>query len=59
MKQLKHGAKLPVGYIVSFPQLELEGMVVEENVVQYVNGYCTIALRGQYYLTKKRKNNHE
>ena len=59
MKQLKHGAKLPVGYIVSFPQLELEGMVVEENGVQYVNSYCTLALRGQYYSTKKRKNKHE
>ena len=59
MKQLKHGAKLPVGYIVSFPQLELEGMVVEENGVQYVNSYCTLALRGKYYSTKKRKNKHE
>ena len=59
MKQLKHGAKLPVGYHVTFPQIELEGIVVEENGVQYVNGYCTIALRGQYYSTKKRKNKHE
>ena len=56
MKQLKHGAKLPVGYIVSFPQLELEGMVVEENGVQYVNGYCTHALTGQHYSSKKKKN---
>lgn len=56
MKQLKNGAKLPVGCTVSFPQLELEGMVVEENVVQYVNGYCIPALTGQHYSTKKKKN---
>ena len=56
MKQLKHGAKLPVGYIVSFPQFKLEGMVVEENGVQYVNGYCITALIGQRYSTKKKKN---
>ena len=55
MKQLKYGAKLPVGYIVSFPQLKLEGMVVEENGVQYVNGYCITTLKGQYYSTKKKK----
>lgn len=56
MKQLKYGAKLPVGYIVSFPQLKLEGMVVEENGVQYVNGYCITTLKGQHYSTKKKKN---
>lgn len=56
MKQLKHGAKLPVGYVVSFPQLELEGMVVDENGVQYINGYCIHTLTGQHYSSKKKKN---
>ena len=59
MKKLKYGAKLPVGYPITFPQLNLTGMVVEENGAQYINEYCVSSLQGQYYTTKKESDSHE
>ena len=53
MPRLKHGAKLPIEYSVTFPQLGLTGTVVEEDGVQYLNGYDVTVLEGSYYTKKK------
>ena len=53
IKVLKSVKDIYTNSYITFPQLLLEGMVVEENQELYVKGYPIKTLVGQIYKTKK------
>ena len=52
IRVLKSVKEVKPNAYITFPQLLLDGTVVEERQELYVNGYSVKALVGQYYKTR-------